>query len=188
MRFTRKCLVRSTPIRRPGSKISQSFIRRWATTPKPNPSTGELWRFGEKPPCPDHPDTAKSLEILAQLCYAMGDYAKAEFLYRRALEIREKVLGPEHPDTAGVLNKLPCLNVDLAEVGGALEYAVRAGKAQETRLGNILSFTSEQQRLALFKRQPILSRFLSRWAARLILPKPFCTTKVSCSIHCSKTG
>ena len=27
----------------------------------------------------------------------MGDYAKAEPLYRRALAIREKALGAEHP-------------------------------------------------------------------------------------------
>ena len=31
---------------------------------------------------------------------------------------------------------------------GALEFAARAGKSQETQLGSILSFTSEQQRLA----------------------------------------
>ena len=30
----------------------------------------------------------------------MGDYAKAEPLFERALKIREKALGPEHPDTA----------------------------------------------------------------------------------------
>ena len=36
----------------------------------------------------------------------MGDYAKAEPLYRRALAICEKALGPEHPDTAVSLNNL----------------------------------------------------------------------------------
>ena len=30
----------------------------------------------------------------------LGDYAKAEPLYQRAYKIREKALGPEHPDTA----------------------------------------------------------------------------------------
>ena len=30
----------------------------------------------------------------------MGDYAKAEPLFQRALKISEKALGPEHPDTA----------------------------------------------------------------------------------------
>ena len=36
----------------------------------------------------------------------MGDYAKAEPLYQRALKIREKALGPDHPDTAQALNNL----------------------------------------------------------------------------------
>jgi tetratricopeptide (TPR) repeat protein len=30
----------------------------------------------------------------------MGNYAKAEPLYQQALSIYEKVLGPDHPDTA----------------------------------------------------------------------------------------
>ena len=36
----------------------------------------------------------------------MGDYAKAEPLYQRALKIDEKALGPDHPDTATDLNNL----------------------------------------------------------------------------------
>ena len=39
----------------------------------------------------------------------MGDYAKAEPLYEEALEIRRKVLGREHPDTAISLNNLASL-------------------------------------------------------------------------------
>src|SRR5262249_17977601 len=35
-----------------------------------------------------------------------GDYAGAEPLYRRSLDIREKALGPDHPDTANSLNNL----------------------------------------------------------------------------------
>ncbi len=36
--------------------------------------------------------------------YAQGRYAEAEPLYRRSLEIREKALGPEHPNVATSLN------------------------------------------------------------------------------------
>jgi tetratricopeptide (TPR) repeat protein len=36
----------------------------------------------------------------------MGDYAKAEPLYRQALEIRKQVLGDKHPDYATSLNNL----------------------------------------------------------------------------------
>ena len=39
----------------------------------------------------------------------MGEYAKAEPLYQEALRIRQKVLGPEHPDTATSLNNLAVL-------------------------------------------------------------------------------
>ncbi len=55
---------------------------------------------------PEHPDTATSLNNLAGLLQAQGDFAGARPLYERALAIREKVLGPEHPDTASSLNNL----------------------------------------------------------------------------------
>jgi tetratricopeptide (TPR) repeat protein len=38
-----------------------------------------------------------------------GKYDEAELLYRRALAIREKVLGPDHPDVAASLNNLATL-------------------------------------------------------------------------------
>lgn len=46
-----------------------------------------------------------------------GLYDSAEPLYRRALESRERVLGPEHPDTLATLNTL----ADLLERQGKLE-------------------------------------------------------------------
>jgi tetratricopeptide (TPR) repeat protein len=63
----------------------------------------------EKALGPEHPDTALSLNNLAELYEATGAYAKAEPLYRRALAIREKTFGPEHPDTATSLNNLALL-------------------------------------------------------------------------------
>ena len=47
----------------------------------------------------EHPDYATSLNNLACLYNSMGEYAKAEPLYRQALEIRKRVLGEEHPTT-----------------------------------------------------------------------------------------
>jgi tetratricopeptide (TPR) repeat protein len=46
---------------------------------------------------------AVSLNNLAKLYYAQGQYAQAEPLYRRALAIKEKALGPEHPNVATTL-------------------------------------------------------------------------------------
>ena len=51
---------------------------------------------------PDHPDTATSLNDLAELYNSQEKYAGAEPLLQRALAIREKVLGPRHPDTQTV--------------------------------------------------------------------------------------
>jgi tetratricopeptide (TPR) repeat protein len=49
-------------------------------------------------------------ELLSRLAlyrhYALAAYAQERLLFERALRIREKVLGPEHPDTARSLNNL----------------------------------------------------------------------------------
>lgn len=39
-------------------------------------------------------------------CFTQGEYAKAEPLYQRALTIREKALGLDHPYVAGTLTNL----------------------------------------------------------------------------------
>ncbi|MFM8922531.1 MAG: tetratricopeptide repeat protein [Microcystis panniformis] len=49
---------------------------------------------------------ANSLNNLADLYRAQGKYAEAEPLYLRALAIREKQLGAEHPHVANSLNNL----------------------------------------------------------------------------------
>jgi tetratricopeptide (TPR) repeat protein len=53
----------------------------------------------------EHPDTGFSLNNLAALYKAMGDYAKAEPLYIEAVAIRRK-LGRKNPGTAESLNNL----------------------------------------------------------------------------------
>ena len=55
---------------------------------------------------PEQPDTAASLNNLAALYQAQGSYAQAEPLYKRALAIVEKVLGPEHLTTITVRGNL----------------------------------------------------------------------------------
>jgi tetratricopeptide (TPR) repeat protein len=47
----------------------------------------------------EHPSTGTSLNNLAVLLRAQGDYAGAKPLYERALAISEKALGAEHPST-----------------------------------------------------------------------------------------
>jgi tetratricopeptide (TPR) repeat protein len=60
----------------------------------------------EKALGPDHPDVAMSLNNLAALHEAQGQYAQAEPLLKRSLAIREKAIGPDHPDVAVSLNNL----------------------------------------------------------------------------------
>jgi tetratricopeptide (TPR) repeat protein len=53
-----------------------------------------------------HPDYANSLNNLAELYEAMGDYGKAEPLCRQALAINKEALGDKHPNYATSLNNL----------------------------------------------------------------------------------
>jgi tetratricopeptide (TPR) repeat protein len=46
------------------------------------------------------------LNNLASVYAHRGSYAEAESLHRRALAIKEKALGPDHPDVAAALNNL----------------------------------------------------------------------------------
>jgi len=79
---------------------------------------------------------ATSLNNLATLYYSQGKYAQAEPLFRRALAIREKALGPEHPQVATVLENYAALLHKLnreseADKMEARAKAIRAKHAQE---------------------------------------------------------
>jgi CHAT domain-containing protein/Tfp pilus assembly protein PilF len=81
--------------------------------------TGGRWRFAGKFLGEQHPDYAVSLNSLAALYHAMGDYARAEPLYRQAREIRRKVLGEQHPDYAESLSNLAALYRETADFAQA---------------------------------------------------------------------
>jgi tetratricopeptide (TPR) repeat protein len=118
---------------------------------KAEPLYQRALKIREKALGPDHPDTATDLNDLALLYMSMGDYTKAEPLLQRVVKIDEKALGPDHPSTAGALTNLAFLKIDLGTAKEALPLAKRAQQAQEKYLSNILSFASEQQRLAFQK-------------------------------------
>jgi tetratricopeptide (TPR) repeat protein len=101
----------------------------------------------EKALGPEHPNFASGLNNLATVYMQMGDDAKAAPLCQQALDINEKILGPYSPATTASLDNLATIYFHLHKTNEALEVA---DKAEQTRLGmldNILSFTSEQQRL-----------------------------------------
>jgi hypothetical protein len=55
---------------------------------------------------PDHPGTAISINNLAVLLRDQGELAAARPLFERALAIRERMLGPDHPATIWVRRHL----------------------------------------------------------------------------------
>ena len=115
---------------------------------KAEPLYKEALEIYQKVLGPMHPDTATSLNNLALLYHHMGDYAKAEPLYKEALEIRQKVLGREHPDTATSLNNLAYLELDLGNIQEANRLSQLGYAAGLNAFSQILSFGSEDQRLA----------------------------------------
>jgi tetratricopeptide (TPR) repeat protein len=66
---------------------------------------------------------------------ALAAYALARPLYERALAINEKVLGPEHPQTALSLNNLAHLLQDQGDLDGARALHERALAIREKTLG-----------------------------------------------------
>jgi len=82
-----------------------------------------------------HPDVAQSLSNLAVLYQVQGAYPKAEPLYVRALDIREKALGPMHPDVAICLNNLALLYRAQGAYPKAEPLYVRALDILEKALG-----------------------------------------------------
>lgn len=58
----------------------------------------------------DQPYIAKKLDRLAFLCHGRGDYEAARVLWERALAIREKAYGPNHPALSSNLRRLATLH------------------------------------------------------------------------------
>jgi tetratricopeptide (TPR) repeat protein len=71
-------------------------------------------------------------------CYRVGalaTYAAARSLLERALAIDDKVMGPDHPDTARSLNNLGYLLQEQGDFSGAQPYYERALAIREKALG-----------------------------------------------------
>ena len=82
--------------------------------------------------------TLSLLTNLVAIYLAQGRYADAEPLYRRMVALKEKVLGPEHPDFAGSLGNYAALvrKTKGAEAAAPLEAraaSIRAGRSRVRR-------------------------------------------------------
>ncbi len=78
---------------------------------------------------------ANTLYDLAILRRQQGDEGEAERLYRRALDIRERELGLNHPDVATVLNNLAALEAAQGNYDAAQPLLKRALSIRQTALG-----------------------------------------------------
>ena len=110
------------------------LFQKIGTTPKPNRSSRKRSGSGRSSWARKSRHGA-SLNNLAELYQDMGEYAKAEPLYQEALRIRQKVLGPEHPDTATSLNNLAVLYQDMGEYAKAEPLYQEALRIRQKVLG-----------------------------------------------------
>src|SRR5208283_5631638 len=80
----------------------------------------------------NRPPACRTGSSLAHLDTDLGRYAEAEPLSQRALAIREKALGPEHPDVASTLENYASLlrKMDRPEEAEPLEARARAIRAK----------------------------------------------------------
>jgi TonB family protein len=83
----------------------------------------------------EHPDVAAALFDLAFVKRKLGDDASAEALYRDALRIREKVLGPNHMVTVSTVERLSETCAARGNFAEALALLHRALPTREAALG-----------------------------------------------------
>ena len=76
---------------------------------------------------------AISLSNLALLYNYEGKYSEAEPLYKRVVAIREKNLGPEHPDVAQSLDAYAALLRQAGQKADAEKMEARARKIRAKR-------------------------------------------------------
>ncbi len=75
------------------------------------------------------------LKQQSQYYEEVGDYDKAEILLSRAVAMKERSLGPDHPALAEDLHRLGMLNSELNDYDRAEELLVRALAIKRQNLG-----------------------------------------------------
>ncbi|VVT19725.1 tetratricopeptide repeat protein [Hoeflea sp. EC-HK425] len=83
----------------------------------------------------EHPNTATSYNSIAFYLNAQGRAAEAEPLFRKALEIRQRVLGEEHPHTATSFNNVASNQDDQGYVAEAEPLYRKALEIRQRVLG-----------------------------------------------------
>ncbi|MCA9393657.1 MAG: CHAT domain-containing protein [Candidatus Omnitrophica bacterium] len=94
------------------------------------------------------PAAAFTLQMLGDLAYREGDLAGAINAYREALGIWETSRPEDHRTIAYCMRQLGLLYHEANEINEAIDMAKAALERERRLLSHILSFSSEQQRLA----------------------------------------
>lgn len=84
---------------------------------------------------PDSPQFASALSNFGQLRYQQKKFADAAELFRRALEVREKLVGAEHFSLVQSINNLAAAEVALSDLGAAEPLLHRALLLTERHYG-----------------------------------------------------
>ena len=105
----RRRSARSTRMSPSVSTTSRRSTRRKAAMPRPSLCTNAPSPSARRRSDRSTRMSAPVCNNLAALYEAQGRYAEAEPLYKRALAIYEKALGPEHPNVATSLHNLALL-------------------------------------------------------------------------------
>jgi tetratricopeptide (TPR) repeat protein len=101
------------------------IVALWVVIAAPCPATAQPSSF----------DDAKALNDQVITLYGEGRYGEAVALAQKVLSIREKLLGPEHPDVATGLNNLAFLYVRQGRYTDAEPLYRRALAINEKALG-----------------------------------------------------
>jgi tetratricopeptide (TPR) repeat protein len=115
---------------------------------KAEPLLKEVVEISQKVLGRKHPFTATGLHNLAELYATMGDYGKAEPLYKEALNIYQNVISQEHPVAVRNLESLAFAELELGKTEEARRLSELGYAAGLKLFAQILSFGSEDQRLA----------------------------------------
>ena len=102
----------------------------------------------------DAPDYATVLVIRGDLQLAQGNARDAEQDYMRALEIRQRVFGPDHPAVAETLSGLAHATANLGQYAAALDDAARAEDVGRDHLRLMVASLPERQSLEYARTRP----------------------------------
>lgn len=113
----------------------------------------------------NHPDMANALLSIGALAYETGDYASARKNFDDALSVLSSSLDRNHPRITDLLHRLAMVDAVEGNVDDSLARMLDAISREDATLDSVLSFGTEQQRIAFLD---LIRRHLHRLLALVI--------------------